>query len=56
MKKSGVLGAGTMGAGIAQVLLQGGYEVAMRARRESSIESGKAKIEKNFSKMLLMKA
>lgn len=52
MKKIGVLGAGTMGAGIAQVLLQGGYEVAMRARRESSIESGKAKIEKNFSKMV----
>ena len=44
--------SGTMGAGIAQVLLQGGYEVAMRARRESSIESGKAKIEKNFSKMV----
>lgn len=53
MKKIGVLGAGTMGAGIAQVLLQGGYEVAMRARRESSIESGKAKIEKNFSKMVV---
>lgn len=52
MKKIGVLGAGTMGAGISQVLLQGGYEVAMRARRESSIESGKAKIEKNFSKMV----
>ena len=52
MKKIGVLGAGTMGAGIAQVLLQGGYEVAMRARRESSIESGEAKIEKNFSKMV----
>lgn len=52
MKKIGVLGAGTMGAGIAQVLLQGGYEVAMRARRESSIESGKTKIEKNFSKMV----
>jgi len=52
MKKIGVLGAGTMGAGIAQVLLQGGYEVAMRARRESSIESGKAKIEKNFSKIV----
>ena len=52
MKKIGVLGAGTMGAGIAQVLLQGGYEVAMRARRESSIELGKAKIEKNFSKMV----
>lgn len=52
MKKIGVLGAGTMGAGIAQVLLQGGYEVAMRARRQTSIESGKAKIEKNFSKMV----
>ena len=36
MKKIGVLGTGTMGAGIIQVLAQNGYEVVMRARRESS--------------------
>ena len=33
MKKIGVLGTGTMGAGIIQVLAQNGYEVVMRARR-----------------------
>ena len=27
MKKTGVLGAGTMGAGIIQVMAQSGYEV-----------------------------
>ena len=32
MKKIGVLGTGTMGAGIIQVLAQNGYEVVMRAR------------------------
>ena len=34
MKKIGVLGTGTMGAGIIQVLAQNGYEVAVRARRQ----------------------
>lgn len=39
MKKIGILGTGTMGAGIAQILAQNGYEVVVRARRESSIEN-----------------
>ena len=52
MKKIGVLGTGTMGAGIIQVLAQNGYEVVMRARRETSIEKGLATIKKNLDKMV----
>ena len=33
MKKIGVLGTGTMGAGIIQVLAQNGYEVVMSQKR-----------------------
>ena len=52
MKKIGVLGTGTMGAGIIQVLAQNGYEVVMRARRQSSIHKGMATVEKNLAKMV----
>ncbi|MDD6816882.1 MAG: 3-hydroxybutyryl-CoA dehydrogenase [Firmicutes bacterium] len=52
MKKIGVLGTGTMGAGIIQVLAQNGYEVVMRARRESSVEKGIATVTKNLDKMV----
>ena len=52
MKKIGVLGTGTMGAGIVQVLAQHGYEVVMRARRQTSIDGGIAKVEKNLSKLV----
>ena len=52
MKKVGVLGTGTMGAGIIQVLAQNGYEVVMRARRQASIDKGMATVEKNLSKMV----
>jgi len=51
MKKIGVLGSGTMGAGIIQVLAQNGYEVYFRARRESSIEKGLATVTKGLSKL-----
>ena len=52
MKKIGVLGTGTMGAGIIQVLAQNGYEVVMRARRETSVEKGLATVKKNLDKMV----
>lgn len=52
MKKIGVLGTGTMGAGIIQILAQNGYEVVMRARRESSVEKGLAKVKKSLDKMV----
>lgn len=52
MKKIGVLGTGTMGAGIIQVLAQHGYEVVMRARHQSSIDKGMATIEKNLTRLV----
>ncbi|HKM28551.1 MAG TPA: 3-hydroxybutyryl-CoA dehydrogenase [Anaerovoracaceae bacterium] len=52
MKKIGVLGTGTMGAGIIQVLAQNGYEVVLRARRETSVEKGLATVNKNLDKMV----
>ncbi|MBO5994317.1 MAG: 3-hydroxybutyryl-CoA dehydrogenase [Firmicutes bacterium] len=52
MKKIGVLGTGTMGAGIIQICAQKGYEVVMRARRETSIEKGLATVKKNLDKMV----
>jgi len=52
MKKIGVLGTGTMGAGIIQVLAQSGYEVVLRARRETSVEKGIATVNKNLDKLV----
>lgn len=52
MKKIGVLGTGTMGAGIIQVLAQNGYEVCLRARRQTSVDGGIATVEKNLSKLV----
>ncbi len=52
MKKIGVLGTGTMGAGIVQVLAQHGYEVVMRARHQSSIDKGMATVEKKLGKLV----
>ncbi|MDR0885481.1 MAG: 3-hydroxybutyryl-CoA dehydrogenase [Clostridiales Family XIII bacterium] len=51
MKKIGVLGTGTMGAGIIQVLAQNGYEVVLRARRETSVEKGIATVTKNLTRL-----
>jgi len=52
MKKVGVIGAGTMGAGIIQVFAQGGYEVVYTDLFEAAIEKGYALIEKNLSKLV----
>jgi len=52
MKKIGVLGTGTMGAGIIQVLAQNGYDVVLRARRQTSVDKGIATITKNLDKMV----
>jgi len=52
MKKIGVLGTGTMGAGIIQVLAQNGYEVVLRARRQTSVDKGIATIEKNLDRLI----
>jgi 3-hydroxybutyryl-CoA dehydrogenase len=52
MKKIGVLGTGTMGAGIIQVLVQSGYEVVLRARRQTSVDGGIATVTKNLEKLV----
>lgn len=52
MKKIGVLGTGTMGAGIIQVLAQSRYEVVLRARRQTSVDKGIATIVKNLDKLI----
>lgn len=52
MKKIGVLGTGTMGAGIIQVLAQNGYEVVLRARRQTSVDKGIATVTKNLEKLV----
>ncbi|MDR1572737.1 MAG: NAD(P)-binding domain-containing protein, partial [Clostridiales Family XIII bacterium] len=52
MKKIGVLGTGTMGAGIIQVLVQNGYEVVLRARRQTSVDGGIAAVTKNLEKLV----
>jgi 3-hydroxybutyryl-CoA dehydrogenase len=40
-----------MGAGIIQVLAQNGFEVVLRARRESSVENGIKAVTKNLEKL-----
>jgi len=52
MKKIGVIGAGTMGAGIIQVFAQGGYEVVYTDLFEAAIEKGYAMIEKNLARLV----
>lgn len=50
IKKIGVLGAGTMGNGIAQVAAQAGYNVVMRDIEDRFVEGGLKNIDKFLSK------
>lgn len=52
MKKIMVVGAGTMGAGITQVLAQAGYQVVMRDVENKFVEKGLATIGKNLAKLV----
>lgn len=52
VKKILVLGAGTMGAGIAQVAAQNGFSVILRDIEQSYVDKGMKTIEKNLSKMV----
>ncbi|HWP98309.1 MAG TPA: 3-hydroxyacyl-CoA dehydrogenase NAD-binding domain-containing protein [Syntrophomonadaceae bacterium] len=52
MKKVAVLGAGKMGAGIAQVAAQGGYNVVLRDLQTSLVKDGLRLIEKNLDKAI----
>ncbi|NCB04318.1 MAG: 3-hydroxybutyryl-CoA dehydrogenase [Clostridia bacterium] len=48
--KVGVLGTGTMGAGIAQAFAQAGHEVLMRSRHQTVVDRALAIISKNLAK------
>ncbi|MFH1115142.1 MAG: 3-hydroxybutyryl-CoA dehydrogenase [Pseudomonadota bacterium] len=51
MKKIGVIGAGLMGAGIAQVAAQSGFEVVLMDVEQRFVDKGMAGIEKNLKRM-----
>ncbi|KAB3538616.1 3-hydroxybutyryl-CoA dehydrogenase [Alkaliphilus pronyensis] len=52
MKKIGVIGAGTMGNGIAQVLAQVGFNVVLSDINQESLDKGMAQIEKSFKRLI----
>lgn len=55
MEKIAVLGAGIMGAGIAQVAAQGGYQVLLRDLQQSIVKDGLRTVETNFEKAIQKK-
>ena len=52
IKKVAVIGAGTMGNGIAHVFAQFGYEVSLVDVSQDSLDKGMATIEKNLNRMV----
>jgi 3-hydroxybutyryl-CoA dehydrogenase len=50
IEKVGVLGAGLMGHGIAQVAAQSGYQVVLREVDEATLQKGLGKIEKQLAR------
>lgn len=50
IKRVGVLGAGTMGAGIAQVAAEAGFEVVLRDIEDRFVEKGMDTIKKNVQR------
>jgi 3-hydroxybutyryl-CoA dehydrogenase len=50
IERVGVLGAGLMGHGIAQVAAQSGYEVVLREVDQAKLEAGVGKIEKQLAR------
>jgi 3-hydroxybutyryl-CoA dehydrogenase len=50
IEKVGVLGAGLMGHGIAQVAAQAGYEVVLREVNDATLQKGLGKIEKQLAR------
>ncbi len=53
MKKVAIIGAGTMGNGIAHVFAQNGFEVNLIDISQTSLDSGIATISKNLDRMVL---
>ena len=52
MRKIAVIGAGTMGNGIAHTFAQSGYEVSLIDVSADSLDRGMNTIEKNLDRML----
>jgi 3-hydroxybutyryl-CoA dehydrogenase len=52
MKKVCVLGAGTMGAGIAQAFAVKGFEVVLRDIKDEFVEKGLKTVDKNLSRLV----
>jgi len=52
MKKVGVIGAGTMGQGIAKAFAQSGWTVALCDIKQEWADNGKAKIQKGYAKLV----
>ena len=52
MRKIAVIGAGTMGNGIAHTFAQSGYEVSLIDISSDSLQRGMDAIEKNLDRML----
>ena len=50
IERVGVIGAGQMGSGIAQVMAQAGYDVRMTDVDEEAAQKGLAKIQKNLER------
>ena len=50
IKKVGVLGAGLMGHGIAQVIATSGYDVVLREVDDETLAKGIGKIEKQLAR------
>jgi len=52
MKTLGILGTGTMGAGLAQVAAQSGFSVIFWNRKQASVDKGLASIKKGLGRLL----
>jgi len=56
IRKVGVIGCGAMGAGIAQVVLQGGYDVIVRETNETLLTKGLEKVKASLEKLVTKQA
>jgi 3-hydroxybutyryl-CoA dehydrogenase len=52
IERAGVVGAGTMGSGIAQIIAQAGIPVTLVDRRETDLERGRGAIQKSLDRLI----
>ena len=52
IEKVAVMGAGTMGNGIAQVFAQSGFEVYLRDVEDAFVQRGRGAIEKSLARLV----